>query len=350
MSQKMDYITANRYADLISAFFWVAVFVLVVYMKMAIFVFSMLFTLFVLSLVYEIFLKLKIKNKLLSSIVSSLIIALLMYIVYVSFSYMLKDLGIFLKESESVIIGTLEKLNVGKGVIQNINDFYRYIGTYITENMTIVKDFGIAVLKVILGVVLGLMVFYHEIDESDKEDSLWSLAQYKIYNFSYTIFDSFRQIMTTQVLISIMNTFSISIFALGITYLYSGSFLPYWYIIIPMVTLFSLIPVIGNLMVNILISVAALQISLYYIAIALIYFFIVHKLELLVIGKVLHKRMKVPFILILFSMIVGELLFSSMVGVIMGMVLLFVLLSTLKSYKVTERPIDNQILEFKKED
>lgn len=333
--QVLSYKSANRYADFISAFFWIALFSIVIYMQMALFVFSMLFTLFVLSLVFEQFIKIGVRNKLISSIVSSVIIAILIYLIYISFSYMLTDLMVFLKHSEATIVNTLQQLEVGKGLIENINDFYHYIGNYVKDNLSIVKTLGVSVLKAILGIVLGLIVFFHDLEGSDEDESLWSLAEYKIYNFAYNIFKSFRQIMTTQVLISGMNTISISILALGITKIYSGEFLPYWYIIIPMVTIFSLIPVIGNLIVNVLIAVAALQVSLYYIFVAIIYFFIVHKMELVVIGKVLHKKMKVPFVLILFSMIVGELLFSSMVGVIMGMMLLFVLLSSMKSYKIS---------------
>lgn len=326
--------TANRYADAISLFFWVSVFTLIVYMKMAAFVFALLFSMFVLNLVYESLIRINIRHKALASLISSIIIATLIYLVFKSFSFLLKDLTVFLIESEAVINKTLKELGIQETFIHNISDLYKWVAEQLTANLGVVKNVGVTMLKVILGIVFGLIIFHHSITPMEEEESLWNLAEYKIYNFSYQIFNSFRSIMVTQVLISLMNTITISIFAMIITRLYSGEFLPYWYIIIPLVTIFSLIPVIGNLMVNVLIGVAALQVSMHYIIITIGYFFIVHKMELFVIGKVLHKRMKVAFVLILFSMIIGELIFSSMVGVILGMVMLFVLLSTLKSYKI----------------
>ena len=325
---------ANLYTDMISFGFWVMLFILITYMQMAAFVFTMLFTLFILSLVYMGLTKLNYAHKGLGTLISLLIITGIGFMIYESFSYFIRDLDIFLKASEAKIVEALKQFEFEEGTINSINDLYRVAGEYLKKSFSLFAGLGITLFQIILGIVFGIIIFHHDMEKHEGEETLWSLTHMKIYSFSYIIFKNFSQIMTTQILISAMNTITISLFALGITYLLSGDFLPHYYIIIPLVTIFSLIPVVGNVMVNILIGVASLQVSTYYVAVALIYFFIVHKLELLVIGKFLNKLMKVPFVLILFSMVVGELIFNSPVGIIMGMLLLFVLLSTLKSYKV----------------
>lgn len=325
---------ANFYADLISFGFWVMLFVLITYMQMAAFVFTMLFTLFILSLVLKGLIRLNFRHKGLATVLSLLIISGIGFMIYESFSYFIRDLDIFLKSSEAKIVEALKQFEFEEGTIDSINDLYRVAGEYLKKSFKLMAGLGITLLQVVLGIVFGIIIFHHDVEGHEGVETLWSLTHMKIYSFSFIIFRNFSQIMTTQILISAMNTVTISVFALIVTYILSGDFLPHYYIIIPLVTIFSLIPVIGNVMVNILIGVASLQVSTYYVVVAIGYFFIVHKLELIVIGKFLNKLMKVPFVLILFSMVVGELIFNSPVGIIMGMLLLFVLLSTLKSYRV----------------
>jgi len=335
LPKELDFTRANHISDIIAFLAWLLIFGLIVYMKMAAFVFTLLFSLFVFSLVHKILEFAKLNYKPLSSLIAVLVLSMIFYTAYVGLLHMVKDLSVFFAESRELVIRQLEQFELGQDVVKNINNIYSFLGEYAVSNFEVVKNAGFVLFKVILGIVFGVIIF-HSQAESIQRGNLWQTTQEKIYKFAFVIFDSFRNIMTTQIIISILNTLTISFFALIITKLYSGHYLPYWYIIIPLVALFSLIPIVGNLMVNVLIALASLQVSLYYILIALIYFFIVHKMELILIGKFLHKKMDAPFIVILFSMIIGELLFSSVVGVILGMVMLFSILNLLRSYKVRE--------------
>lgn len=335
----LNFKDADYYADIIAFCFWVILFGIVIYMKMAPFVFMMLFSLFVFTLVHFLLSKLRIEHRTFTSFIAVLILSGLFYMGYAGITYMVSDLAQFIKQSEQLIFDKLIEHNIEKELITNVGEVYTEAAQYLMQNLDIVKNAGGVILKAVLGIIFGVIIFYSKSFVGENDTSLSELAQRKIYNFSYLIFDVFRSIMTTQIIISVLNTLSISLFALLITYLYSGEFLPFWFIIIPFVTVFSLIPVVGNLIVNVLIALASLQVGIYYIFIALIYFFIVHKMELLVIGKFLHKKMNAPFILILFSMIVGELLFSSVVGIILGMVTLFSILSLLSTYKLKREPL-----------
>lgn len=334
ISRDMDFKKANQYADTIAFFFWMVLLGLIIYMKMALFIFSLLFSLFVFMLVDFILLKIRVKSKILSTIIAVALLSGIFYMGYKGASYMVQDLVRFLQASEATIFETMREYGLEKDILSNISTMYSQAMQYAIEHFGILKDAGGALLKSLLGIVFGVIIFYSRVELKEKPESLADLSLQKIYNFSFMIFDSFRNIMLTQIIISILNTITISIFALGITYFYSGAFLPFWYILIPFVTIFSLLPVIGNIIVNILIALASLQVGVYYIFIALIYFFIVHKGELIIIGKFLHRRMNVPFLLILFSMVIGELIFSSVVGIILGMVMLFVTISLLNSYKL----------------
>lgn len=330
----LDRKSANFYADVISLIFWVVVLGIVIYMKMALFIFSLLFTFFVFRLIHLLLKKMGLNFKLLSSLVSLSLLSVLFYLAYEGFSYMLSDVSSFMDESEKLFQRSLIEYGFSEEMVKKIDDWYSNLGLYAVENLEVLKNAGSALLKALLGIIFGIIIFHTKIERENNEENLWKMSLNKIYTFSEMVFSAFKGIMTTQIIISLLNTVFITIFSLGFTYLYTGEFLPYWYILIPFVTVFSLIPVVGNLMVNVLIALSALQVSVYYIVVAIVYFFIVHKMELLVIGKFLNLRMHAPFIIILFSMILGELLFASVVGVIMGMTMLFVVLALLSSYKI----------------
>lgn len=65
---------------------------------------------------------------------------------------------------------------------------------------------------------------------------------------------------------------------------------------------------------------STIQISLIAAIIGISIFLVAHKLELIIIGKKIKEKINVSFILVLMSMLIGELLFSSMAGMLLGMV------------------------------
>lgn len=330
---------ANRYANLLSLITWLTIGAVIISTKMAGFVLTLLFTLFAFTFTEELMNRCAWKNRIFSTVVAIIIIVFLGIGLYFSVRMLTSDLLVLLQESEPLIAESLMRLGLDETMLQDINRLYGYAGEFLQENLVLLSNFGSVLLNVVLGVVFGVLLFYHDTNKYGKYRNIWTLTEYKINYFARLMFCSFKTIMGTQVLIAIMNTMMITVYSLLITPMFFSSFLPYYYIIIPLVFLFSLIPVVGNLIVNFLIIIASLQLSLYYSIAGIIYFFIAHKLELLIVGRILHLRMEVPFVLILFSMVLGELVFRSFAGIILGMVLLFSILSLLKSFET--RPIKN---------
>lgn len=82
---------------------------------------------------------------------------------------------------------------------------------------------------------------------------------------------------------------------------------------------------------SIILMMSTVQISLTYVGVGIGMFLIIHKLELLVIGNKMKEKMNLPFIFILISMILGEFLFHSMSGMILGMVLVSTLSMIMKN-------------------
>lgn len=326
--------TANRYANILAFLAWILIAAVVIATKMAGFLLTLLFTLFAFVFTEEIMTRFVWKNRIFSTMVAVVIIACLGVALYFGVSLLTTDLFVLLQESEPALIKTLASVGIEEKILNDLNDLYKLAGDFLRENLAILSNFGAILVNMILGVVFGILLFYHDPKKNGKYKNIWTLMQYKVNCFATLIFRAFRIIMTTQVLIALMNTVMISIFSTLITPLFYGEFLPYYYIIIPLVFLFSLVPVVGNLIVNFLIIIAALQVSVYYVIAAVIYFFIAHKLELIVVGKVLNARMDVPFVLILFSMVLGEIVFRSFAGIILGMTLLFALMMLLKSFEI----------------
>lgn len=307
---------------------------------------SMLFTVFVLHMsenLSEKIIGVKTKfKKFLSIIISIVILSVIGFALYHSVLSMWGDLNEMLHKSQPIIIEKLHSYGVQNN-ITTISDLYSMVLDFIKLNVGFLTFSAGLVIKVIIGILLGIVVHFSQIVPKVLHENAWDSILYKLLEQSTVIYNSFRDIMGIQIIISLMNTTIISIMALGLTYVIYGQVLPYWYVIIPLTAILSLIPVVGNIMINVILILATVQISPTYVLVGVGLFLVIHKLELIVIGKKMKEKVDVPFVLILFSMLLGELLFHSMSGMLLGMVLMVSISKILKSIPL----VNNDIIDKK---
>lgn len=304
--------------NIIVASIWFMLFFVTIITQTAQLVLSLLFTLFVLTFYEEIiskFIKNKMFQKTISSIMSVITIILIITSFYYAITYMAKDLIILAKDSQNEIIKNLSFLG-----INNISELYEKFITYINENLIIVAGSAFVVLKVLIGSILGFVFYFSKLEYRHKVENLEEAVINDLIKYGNKIFISFKNIIEIQVIVAILNTIIISI--LSFAFYLSGETLPFWYIIIPLTTIISLIPVVGNLLINFMLILCTLQISLIYVLIGVGSFLVAHKLELIVIGQKIKDKINISFILVLLSMLLGELLFHSMSGMLLGMVIM----------------------------
>jgi len=323
----MTYIGKN----LILISIWSVIVFLIITTKTSQMLLTILFTVFVLdlseNLVDKYISNSKKYKKILSILFSLLSVFIVIVILYKSFTFMALDLNTLINQSQDTIITELKKLGINN--IENISEIYQKLTNLIKENLVIVTTGASLLIKVFIGIILGLLFHFTTIEEYSNKNLEGKIIN-DLKSHSILIYTNFKNIMEIQILISLMNTIIISIMALGLTYLWSGEFLPYWYVIIPLTAILSLIPVVGNVLINIILMMSTIQISVLYVFVGIGMFLFIHKLELLVIGNKMKEKMNLPFIFIIISMILGEFLFHSMSGMLLGMVITTTLLSFMR--------------------
>jgi len=129
---------------------------------------------------------------------------------------------------------------------------------------------------------------------------------------------AFATVMGAQVIISAINTVLTAVFVLVMH-------LPYGIVVIGVTFLCGLVPVVGNLVSNIIIVGIGITVSPKAALVALIFLVVVHKLEYFLNSKIIGDRIKNPVWLTLLALILGERLMG-----IPGMILAPVILNYIK--------------------
>ena len=112
-------------------------------------------------------------------------------------------------------------------------------------------------------------------------------------------YQSFATVMGAQITISLINTALTGLFLLSIG-------LPYAALLIGVTFLCGLVPIVGNLISNAIITFIALSVSLNLAIIALLFLIVVHKLEYFLNSKIIGQRIRNPAWLTLIALVIGE--------------------------------------------
>ena len=175
----------------------------------------------------------------------------------------------------------------------------------------------------ILGLVIAISIFINsKLDLGEGHysitNNLYSLLCKEISARFYNFYYSFETVMGAQIIISTINTILTSIFILLVN-------LPYPKIVVPSTFLCGLLPIVGNLISNTIITCIAVTTSLQMAVLALLYLIVLHKFEYFLNSKIIGGRIKNPMWLTLLSLIVGERIMG-----IPGMILAPVILHYVK--------------------
>lgn len=322
---------SKKYANTIVGFVWLLLLYLIIVNNMSQLLLTMLFVVFILHFSEDFtgkyFTNLTIK-KIVSLVFSFVVISLAIYALYKSIEFMWIDLNVMIVKSEELIFTKLKHLGVSDS-ISTIKDAYLLIFTYLKSNLGALAFSAGLLLKVLLGIILGILFHFSKFNFI-KIDNTWDYIMSNLSSQSTLMYYSFKDIMSIQFKIALMNTVIISTLALVITPLFYDQFLPYWYVIIPLTIILSLIPVIGNIALNLIVFLSTIQLSTEFAFAGIAMFLFIHKLEFLVIGKQMEQKIGITLVIVILSMIIGESLFHSMSGMFLGLIFLVTLSRLLK--------------------
>jgi predicted PurR-regulated permease PerM len=181
--------------------------------------------------------------------------------------------------------------------------------------------FGKHLLLVIVGVVIAIGLFLNprlEMEAPGPGPNFYSLLCAEIQQRFRSLYESFRQVMGAQIIISVINTGLTSVFVTWIR-------LPYASLVLGVTLVCGLLPIIGNLISNTVIVCIAFTLSPRLGVFALVFLIVLHKLEYFLNSKIIGERIRNPMWLTLLALILTERLMG-----IPGLILAPVLLDYIK--------------------
>lgn len=287
-----------------------------------------LFTIFILDL-----LQTKLKEKR-TTLIASIFVFLTIFLGLIQFGIYLKDnfdelFNINLDQFKPIF--SYLKMPIPSDF--DINYLLKMSLEYIKNHLNILSAVGTNSLQILVGILFGVLFFLYKEKQILAPENYWFKTTESFKFYLNNLFEGFKTIMRLQFMVAFLNTISLSILSFVIAPIFTGDLLPYWYILLPLTAIFSLIPVIGNLIINVLIFFISINVSILFSVIAIIYFFVVHKLELFAIAKLLGKKEDIPFLFIALSMLLGELYFQSMLGILLGITFLLATRNAINAFQ-----------------
>ncbi|PTT42977.1 hypothetical protein DBR33_10865, partial [Stenotrophomonas sp. HMWF022] len=120
---------------------------------------------------------------------------------------------------------------------------------------------------------------------------------------------AFSQVVFAQVKISLLNTVFTAIFLLGVLPLF-GVHLPLSKTLVLITFIAGLLPVVGNIISNTIITIVALSVSFYVAVAALLYLVVIHKLEYFLNARIVGGEIQARAWELLLAMLVMEAAFG----------------------------------------
>ena len=184
-----------------------------------------------------------------------------------------------------------------------------WIGEYVTEHANVLQTAGTGFLKgmthVFLGAVLGGIVAISQESTSAAVGPLAIALMDRVRNLLVV----FRQVVGAQVKISLLNTVFTAIFIMVVLPL-SGNPIPFAKTLILVTFVAGLIPVLGNLISNTIITVIALSVSIWVALAALVFLIVIHKVEYFLNARIVGSQIQARAWELLAAMLVMEACFG----------------------------------------
>lgn len=166
---------------------------------------------------------------------------------------------------------------------------------------------GIGLVHMIMGVLLAVLVFFRHVTHHDDE-TRGPLARHlvdKVDRFAH----AFGRVATAQIKISAVNTVLTGIYLLVVLPLF-GIRVPFATTLVVITFLCGLIPVLGNLISNTVITILSMGVSIGTAAASLAFLVIIHKLEYLINSRIVGGETDSQAWEILLAIIIGEAAFG----------------------------------------
>lgn len=199
-----------------------------------------------------------------------------------------------------------------------------WIKSHLSDLQLVGKGMAHMFVTLLIGMILGAIVALQRIPDVSRRKPLAAA----LFERLSLLVQAFRNIVFAQIKISLLNTVFTGIFLAVVLPLF-GVHLPLTKTLIVLTFLLGLLPVIGNLMSNTLITIVGLSLSLWVAAAALGYLIVIHKVEYFLNARIVGGQISAKAWELLLAMLVFEAAFG-LPGVVAGPIYYAYLKSELK--------------------
>jgi len=191
----------------------------------------------------------------------------------------------------------------------------------------------------LIGIVVAVSLFLNSQFDLDRDrhairNNLYSVTGEQLAARFELFYSSFGTVMGAQIIISLINTILTSIFVISVG-------LPHAAVIVGVTFLCGLLPVIGNLLSNTIITAIAFTVSPKMAVLALGFLIVIHKLEYFLNSKIIGDRIRNPVWLTLLGLIFGEMLMGIPGMILAPVILNYIKMEALKIEMKAEPPVDS---------
>jgi len=244
----------------------------------------------------------------------SLVVLLVTALIFGAVAFFRSDAGslsALLGKMAEIVEGSRERLpawlaDLLPGSAEQIKEALgRWLREHGAELQTLGKEAGHAAAHLLIGIVIGAMVAVREVCVEQPGGPLAVALNERIRRFG----DAFRRIVFAQVKISAVNTIFTAIY-LALALPLFGIHLPLTKTLIAVTFVAGLIPVLGNLLSNVVIVVVSLSHSLEAAGASLVFLVVIHKLEYFLNARIVGAGVGAKAWELLLAMLVMEALFG----------------------------------------
>ncbi|MGZ5432484.1 MAG: AI-2E family transporter, partial [Thermoanaerobaculia bacterium] len=196
-------------------------------------------------------------------------------------------------------------------VMTDAEDFKVMVQTWLKTHAQTVRAgslwLGMGLVHMIMGGLLALLVFFRHITHHDEErrGPLARALVDKVDRFAH----AFGRVATAQIKISAVNTVLTGLYLLVLLPLF-GIRIPFATTLVVITFLCGLIPVLGNLISNTVITILSMGISIGTAVASLTFLIVIHKLEYLINSRIVGGETDSQAWEILLAIIIGEAAFG----------------------------------------
>jgi predicted PurR-regulated permease PerM len=301
----------------ISYIFFAATIILVAWLHLATPLLTVLFCYFLIRKLYIA------RSKALALILFFFVTVLSFYAFVIFVRHALKGLPEIVENSIPKVMAYAEQHQIELPFEDDFNSVKAWVMEKIRHQVGYLGNFAKLATKefvfLLIGVVVACSLFLNPAMDLEKgrhrlRNNLYTLTTDQIVMRFHSFYKSFETVMGAQIIIALINTAFTAIFTLAIH-------LPNASIVIGVTFLCGLLPIIGNIISNALITAIAFTISPQLAISALIFLIVLHKMEYFLNSKIIGTRINNPVWLTLLGLILAERLMG-VPGIILAPVIL----------------------------